>query len=222
MKQHMHVVLGDKIQAVFDRCGGEFRYLEGEVLKVEELEGGRRTLVTVITSSDTHATHAYYKEYNGQKTDTFAISYVKKILEHSTKKLIKKTPNPMDKAYLTSKRNVWFGPIVSVACAILQTQHQTGGFQVDDKKFFELWTKAGRPGLIRLATPSKYTGYPSKYAGYLKARKFKHWVLKNAYRIRRSLKQIRAEWQKADDRYAAQYWKDVEEEWLKELKNSTV
>jgi len=91
--------------------------------------------------------------------------------------ILKYHSSGISKECLTDKKNIWFGPLHLVAQAVIQIIYPD--FQVDSKKVYNIWIKHKCPGLIRRDTHSKY-------AFYLNGKKFKKFVLRNTFNMKKS------------------------------------
>lgn len=105
----------------------------------------------------------------------------------------------MSSIYFTNKKNIWFGPLTEMAEDILHTDIKYQDFGVSPQKLFKQWTKSSYLGFIKAEDPFYKVN----------AKKFKQWVLRNAYNIKQNIKDIQAEYKRRADLWEEDYFNDI-------------
>lgn len=192
-KNYLHVCVGDTIRAEIDLVL-HTRIVEGRVVE----KNNENNIIKIDITSDSQQ-----RSYDRPNIDCFHICHVTKILEKTSmpSSLLKKMPASMEKMYFTNKKNVWCGPVVSMVNAIFRTDRRTQDFIVDGRKLKKLWTKNYFPGLLE---------YGEHGIHYVKADKFKTWVLRNACNLRKNMSTSINEQRKEREKYAQQYYEDLD------------
>jgi len=161
-------------------------------------------IIKAIVNPNRYKTPVITIVTDGGKEKSFNSSFVVKILEKgkSTKKYRPSSILATEdgKWCLTDKKNVWCGPPAHVAQAVMQINYPD--YLIDFVKFNNLWSKNKLPGLIRR----------EEHFVYLNGKKFRRFVERNIFRIKKTVKDIRASWQKYDRKIQEDYWNSLDEE----------